>query len=57
MKREDALILLKEHVKNENMIKHCLASEAVLAAAADRLGEDRDNCRDASGKRDRPGNY
>jgi len=42
MKREEALELLKEYVKNENMIKHCLASEAVIAALADRLGEDRE---------------
>ena len=41
MKREDALTLLRKHVKNENMIKHCLASEAVMASLADRLGEDR----------------
>jgi len=42
MKREEALELLKEYVKNENMIKHCLASEAVMASLADRLGEDRE---------------
>ncbi|MFH1724528.1 MAG: HDIG domain-containing metalloprotein [Elusimicrobiota bacterium] len=38
--RERALALLKEHVKNANMIKHCLASEAVMRALARRLGED-----------------
>ncbi|MBI4677647.1 MAG: HDIG domain-containing protein [Elusimicrobia bacterium] len=38
--REEALKLLREHVKGENMIKHCLASEAVLGALAKRLGED-----------------
>ncbi len=42
MSREDALELLRAHVKNPNMIKHCLASEAVLAALAERLGEDRE---------------
>jgi putative nucleotidyltransferase with HDIG domain len=42
MTREEALALLNEHVKNENMLKHCLASEAVMAALADRLGEDRE---------------
>lgn len=42
MKREEALALLKEYVKNENMIKHCLASEAVMDALAERLGEDRE---------------
>lgn len=40
MTREYALELLNKHVKNENMVKHCLASEAVLAALADRLGQD-----------------
>jgi putative nucleotidyltransferase with HDIG domain len=35
-----ALSLLREHVKNENMIKHSLASEAVLRALARRLSED-----------------
>lgn len=40
MKRQDALDLLHTHVKNPNMIKHCLAAEAVLSALARRLGED-----------------
>ncbi len=40
--RDNALALLHEHIKNPNMIKHCLASEAVLGAIADRLGEDRE---------------
>lgn len=40
--REEALSLLREHISNENMIKHCLASEAVMRALADRLGEDRE---------------
>mgnify|MGYP001610412644 FL=1 len=40
MNREQALELLKKHVKNENMIKHCLATEAVLRALAARLGAD-----------------
>jgi putative nucleotidyltransferase with HDIG domain len=38
--REQALELLHTHVKNPNMIKHCLASEAVMRAAALRLGQD-----------------
>lgn len=38
--REKALALVDEYIKNENMKKHCLASEAVLAALARRLGED-----------------
>jgi putative nucleotidyltransferase with HDIG domain len=40
--REAAVQLLKEHIKNPNLYKHCLASEAVMAALADRLGEDRE---------------
>lgn len=40
MERSQALSLLKEYVKNEKMIGHCLASEAVLRAMAKRLGED-----------------
>ena len=42
MKRVDAVELLHKYVKSENMIKHCLASEAVLTALADRLGADRE---------------
>ncbi|OGR68694.1 MAG: hydrolase [Elusimicrobia bacterium GWC2_61_19] len=41
MEREKALELLRAHLKNENLIKHCLASEAVLRALAGRLGADR----------------
>jgi len=40
MKREEALALLNQHVTNENMIKHCLASEAVMRALARELSED-----------------
>lgn len=40
MNRTDALDLLNEYVKNEKMIAHCLASEAVMRALAERLGED-----------------
>ncbi len=42
MDRERALALLREHVKNENMVKHCLASEAVMRALARKFGEDED---------------
>jgi putative nucleotidyltransferase with HDIG domain len=38
--RATALTLLHEHLKQPNMIKHCLASEAVLRALARHLGED-----------------
>ena len=40
LSREAALDLLHSHVKNPNMINHCLASEAVMRAIAARLGED-----------------
>ena len=38
--REQALEKLREHVKNEKTVVHCLASEAVMRALARRLGED-----------------
>jgi putative nucleotidyltransferase with HDIG domain len=41
LNREQALSLLKDHIQNQNMIKHCLASEAVMTALAEKLGEDR----------------
>jgi putative nucleotidyltransferase with HDIG domain len=40
LNREIALEKLREHVKNEKTIVHCLASEAVMRALARRLGED-----------------
>jgi putative nucleotidyltransferase with HDIG domain len=40
MDRDTALNLLKSNVKNKNLVKHCLACEAVLGALAARLGED-----------------
>jgi len=40
MKRDKALELLHEHIKNPRTIAHCLASEAVLGAVAKYLGED-----------------
>jgi putative nucleotidyltransferase with HDIG domain len=38
--REKALNLLNDNIQNVNMIKHCLASEAVLRAVAGKLGAD-----------------
>ncbi len=40
MEREKALELLRTYVKNDNLVKHCLASEAVMRALAARLGGD-----------------
>ncbi|HOW31253.1 MAG TPA: HDIG domain-containing protein [Bacteroidales bacterium] len=37
--REQALELLHSHIKNERMIAHCLASEAVMKAIARKLGQ------------------
>jgi putative nucleotidyltransferase with HDIG domain len=42
MTRDQALELIRKHIKNENMVKHCLAAEAVMAALAERLGQDRE---------------
>jgi putative nucleotidyltransferase with HDIG domain len=40
--RATTLSLLKEYVKNDNMIKHSLASEAVMRAVAVKLEQDPD---------------
>ncbi len=42
MGREEALALIRNHIQNENLIKHSLAAEAVLRAAARHLGENVD---------------
>lgn len=38
--RGEALQLVHSHLKNQNLVNHCLAAEAVLRAMAERLGED-----------------
>lgn len=40
--REEAVQLLEENIKAENMRKHCYASEAVMRAIARRLGKNED---------------
>ncbi|MDW7774601.1 MAG: HDIG domain-containing protein [Desulfobulbaceae bacterium] len=40
--RDEARKLLDRHVANENMIKHCLASEAVMRSLAVKLDENPD---------------
>jgi putative nucleotidyltransferase with HDIG domain len=40
MNREEAVTLLKTYIRNERMLNHCYASEAVLRAMARRLGTD-----------------
>ena len=39
MNREDGYRLLAEHIKNSNLIKHCLAVEAAMRAYARKFGE------------------
>ncbi|MFZ1947197.1 MAG: HDIG domain-containing metalloprotein [bacterium] len=41
MKREEAIELVKAKVKNDRLVKHMLAVEAVMGAMAERFGEDR----------------
>ena len=38
--REQALLLLNEHIQSKNMINHCLATEAVMKALANHVGSD-----------------
>ena len=40
MKRDDAFSLVKQSLKNKNLIKHCLAVEACMRAMAEKLDED-----------------
>ena len=40
MTREEALQAIREHVKNENLIKHMMATEAIMRALARHFGED-----------------
>lgn len=40
MNREKAINLIKENIENENLIKHCLATEACMKALAHYFNED-----------------
>jgi len=40
MKRNEALELLKQHLKNKNLVKHSLSVEACMRAMAGRLGHE-----------------
>jgi len=42
MTRSEALDLIKNKIKNANLIKHCLAVEAVMTGLASKLGQDLD---------------
>ena len=38
--REEALAIVREHIKNENLVRHMLAVEACMAFYAQKYGED-----------------
>ena len=38
MDRAEALALVREHVPQDNLVKHCIATEAIMGALADHLG-------------------
>ncbi len=40
MNRQQALELLKEHVKSDQLLRHCFAVEAAMIAYAQKFGED-----------------
>jgi len=40
MEREEAVALLEEHVRNQNLVRHMLAVESAMEDYADRFGED-----------------
>ncbi len=43
MTREEALGSVRASVENANLVKHMLATEAVMRALAERLGEDEES--------------
>ncbi len=45
MNREEALDSVRNNVENENLVKHMLATEAIMRALAKRLGEDEEEWR------------
>lgn len=45
MTRNEAIKLVREFVKNENLVRHMLAVEAAMAAYAKKFGEDEDRWR------------
>jgi len=40
--RETALKLLDEHIKNENLKKHCIATEAIMRKMAEKFDQNKD---------------
>ena len=45
MNRESAECLVRERVTNENLVRHMLATEAIMGALAERLGQDAEQWR------------
>ncbi len=45
MNRQQALSIVKEFVKNQNLVRHMLAVEAAMAAYANKFGEDEEKYR------------
>ena len=45
MNRDQALLIVREYVKNENLVKHMLAVEAAMASYALHYGEDEEKWR------------
>lgn len=45
MNRQEALQLVRSRVKNENLVKHMLAAEAIMGSLAERLGGDEEQWR------------
>jgi uncharacterized protein len=42
MNREEALTAVRQNIKNENLVKHMLATEAIMRSLAKRFGENED---------------
>jgi len=42
LNREEALDLVKEHIKEDSLLKHMLSTEAIMRALAERLNQDID---------------
>jgi uncharacterized protein len=42
MTKPEALQLIRQHVKNENLVKHMIAAGAIMRALAKKFGEDED---------------
>jgi putative nucleotidyltransferase with HDIG domain len=40
MKRDEAIVIVREYIKNENLVRHMLAVEAAMRFYAEKLGED-----------------